>query len=205
VTIDHIIVAVTDLGEAGLHFRERHGLASYDGGRHPAWGTANRIVPLGAAYLELIAVVDEETAGTTAFGRRVVSGATPAGSPLGWAVRPRDLTATAARLGLDAQEGSRSTPTGDVVRWRSAGLEEAVRDPALPFFVEWESTFPGSAVEPNPHSIVRIELAGNERRLTEWLGGHALPIEVHPGDSGPLAIVLTGPRGEVVLPSDGRG
>src|SRR5687767_15772991 len=39
-------------------FEARHGLASVDGGRHRDFGTANRIIPLGSTYLELVAVVD---------------------------------------------------------------------------------------------------------------------------------------------------
>jgi hypothetical protein len=40
----------------------RYGLASIEGGRHPGWGTANRIIPLGDAYIELVTVVDDEEA-----------------------------------------------------------------------------------------------------------------------------------------------
>ena len=198
-TIDHVVVAVTDLEAAAQLFEERHGLVSQEGGRHPAWGTANRIVPLGSAYLELIAVVDEEIAAATSVGRWVGSAATAEGSPLGWVVRPDDLTVTAARLGLGVHEGSRATPSGEIVRWRSAGMEVAVEEPALPFFIEWESAFPGSTASPNPHSITRLELSGDDGKLAEWLGDHDLPIEVRPGDPGPTAIVLTGPAGEVVL------
>ena len=63
IELDHVLVAVADLAKAGQEFVERHGLASIEGGRHPAWGTANRIVPLGDSYLELIAVVDAAKAG----------------------------------------------------------------------------------------------------------------------------------------------
>src|SRR6476469_4083347 len=52
------MIAVTDLDAAGREFEARHRLASVAGGRHPGWGTANRIVPLGDAYLELVAIVD---------------------------------------------------------------------------------------------------------------------------------------------------
>ena len=74
------------------------GLASSAGGRHPGWGTANRIVPLGETYLELVTVVDEAEAAQSAFGRWVA--ASRPGAPFGWAVRTDDLDAVAARLGL---------------------------------------------------------------------------------------------------------
>ncbi len=51
VEFDHVLIAVPDLASAGQELEARHGLASVEGGRHPAWGTANRIVPLGDSYL----------------------------------------------------------------------------------------------------------------------------------------------------------
>ena len=48
-------------------------LPSVDGGRHPGWGTANRIVPLGDTYIELVTVVDEAEAAQSPFGRWVAS------------------------------------------------------------------------------------------------------------------------------------
>ena len=57
-SIDHAVLAVADLDGAGERIFREHGLASVPGGVHPAWGTANRIIPMGADYLELISVVD---------------------------------------------------------------------------------------------------------------------------------------------------
>jgi Glyoxalase-like domain len=55
--IDHVLMAVVDLNAAGERFEVMYGLVSVEGGRHPGWGTANRVVPLGENYLELVAVV----------------------------------------------------------------------------------------------------------------------------------------------------
>src|SRR5207253_9345067 len=54
VELDHVLIAVDDLAAAARELEARHGLASIRGGRHPGWGTANRIVPLGQTYLELV-------------------------------------------------------------------------------------------------------------------------------------------------------
>ena len=56
--LDHVLIAVTDLEAAAREVETRIGLSSVEGGRHRDWGTANRIVPLGSSYLELVAVVD---------------------------------------------------------------------------------------------------------------------------------------------------
>ena len=101
--IDHVIVPVHDLDVAASEFEAKHGLTSVEGGRHPAWGTANRIIPLGDTYLELVAVEDHETAGRSAFGQWIAS-AIP-GRPLGWAVRTDAIDTVGRRLDLPVAAG----------------------------------------------------------------------------------------------------
>ncbi len=123
--LDHVLIAVVDLAAAAHEFEVEHGLASIEGGRHPGWGTANRIVPLGRSYLELVAIVDEDEAAESDFGHWVAAVDAESGSrPFGWAVRTNDLNEVAQRLGLNIEGGSRVTPEGEEVRWRAAGLEQ---------------------------------------------------------------------------------
>jgi len=156
--LDHIVIAVTDLAAAARELEARHGLASIEGGRHPGWGTANRIVPLGETYLELAAVIDEAEAAESVFGRWIVSGVSELGQPLGWAVRTHELDVIARRLGLDVGAGSRATPGGQAVAWRSVGIEQAVAEPSLPFFIEWGA---GNAVSRPRHGRPPRELGAH--------------------------------------------
>src|SRR6266566_4344219 len=141
--LDHVLLAVDDLAAAAVEVERRYGLASVEGGRHPAWGTANRIVPLGDTYVELVTVVDRVTAATSGFGRWIASGRPR--RPLAWAVRTNSLEATARRLGLTVTPGFRAIADGEVISWRSAGIDEAAAEPSLPFFIEWadRAHFPG--------------------------------------------------------------
>jgi hypothetical protein len=199
--LDHILIAVTDLAAVAEEFEARYGLASVAGGHHPGWGTANRIVPLGETYLELVAVIDEDEAAESVFGRWVAGGAAKAGRLLGWAVRTDDLDAVARRLGLAARSGSRAGPDGKLLRWRSAGIEEAAADPSLPFFIEWPSggTFPGRSAAPQPGAITMLVLRGDPDSLSSWLGNHRLPISVEPGSPAVTGLILAGPRGESII------
>ena len=129
--LDHVLIPLVDLSRAVTEFEGRYGLVSVEGGRHEDWGTANRIIPLGDSYLELVAVVDPAEASQSAFGRWVANA--QAGRPLGWAVRTDDLGAAAGRLGLSVGSGARFTGTGDLLRWRIAGVERAMAEPWLPF------------------------------------------------------------------------
>jgi Glyoxalase-like domain len=195
VQLDHVLIAVQDLAAATQGFESRYGLEATGGGRHPGWGTANRIVPLGDAYVELVAVVDDGEAATSAFGKWVAGGATAAGRLLGWAVRTDDLDSVAQRLGLAVSSGSR-----DALRWRLAGLEEAVAKPPLPFFIAWApgTALPGRAA-PVDIPVARLVLQGPRGRLSEWLGEHTLPVAVEPGSPGVAELVLAYPSGEISI------
>ena len=196
--LDHVLFAVARA--SAPHLPRQYGLEPYEGGRHPGWGTANWIVPLGDAYVELMAVVDEGEARGSAFGRWVAETVRAGGGPLGWAVRPDDLDASAARLGLPIADGSRTMPAGGRIEWRSAGIEEAARRPWLPFLIEWAdpASFPGKTASPDA-AIVRVELEGDADELSDWLDVHSLPIEVRPGAAGVTALVLEGASGVVTL------
>ena len=199
--IDHVIVPVRDLALAVAGLEARYGLAAVEGGRHPAWGTANWIVPLGDAYLELVAVADSETASGSAFGRWVAS-AIP-GRPLGWAVRTLSIDAVGRRLGQPVVPGSRVDPRGALITWRSVGLDIAVRESGLPFFIQWGVgvPFPGAAAVRHRGGSIRLKhlsLAADQGRLADWLGDHDLPIVVT-GPSGTWAITLSGAQGDFTL------
>ena len=198
--LDHVLIAVTDLEAAARDFESRHGLASVDGGRHRDFGTANRIIPLGSTYLELVAVVDPGAAAASSFGWWVDRGATDEGRLIGWAVRTSALDEIAGRLELPIRSGSRQTPAGIELRWRGAGIDEAIAEPCLPFFIEWEDgvPYPG-AVEAPRATIVGLVLEGNADRVAGWLGEHTLPIRVIDGPAEVAAVVLSTPSGQIIL------
>ena len=203
-----MLIAVADLAAEGREIELRHGLASVEGGRHPSWGTANRIVPLGDSYLELIAVVDAAKAAESAFGRWVASGASSTARPLGWAVRTSQLNQVARRLNLPIHEGSRAKPDGEQLRWRSAGVDQAAAEPSLPFFIEWEpqTQLPGQAAirhRAGTASVDKLVLHADPGRLAGWLGDHQLPIVVHTGMLGLTTIYISSDAGEIILGSAG--
>ena len=200
-----MLIAVADLSASVEAFESRYGLASVEGGRHAGWGTANRIVPLGETYLELIAVVDQEEAASSPVGRWVASG--QVGRPLGWAVRTSNLDAVAQRLDLAVRPGSRRTTDGTELRWRTAGIDQAGADPSLPFFIEWESmtSFPGLAVANHPAAstgITKLIVQGDSGRLSAWLGNHSLPIIVRSGGSCVAGVAISTVAAEIVIGVD---
>lgn len=124
--------------------------------------------------------------------------------PFGWAVRTPDLAVTLRHLGLRATAGSRARPDGRVLRWRTAGIEEAIREPSLPFFMEWEegAELPGRELPRDGGesvTVVELHLRGDPARIADWLGPHGLPVTIRQGAPAVLKVVLAGPDGEIVL------
>jgi hypothetical protein len=207
VELDHVLIAVADLTAAASVMEATYGLTSIEGGRHPGWGTSNRILPLGAAYLELVAVVDRAQATKSAFGSWVAHGSSESPRPLGWAVRTDDLDAVTSRLHLTAAGGSRVARDGRHLRWQLAGVEQAAAQPMLPFFIEWgrETPLPGSA--PVAHAagdvaIHELQLTGDADELAAWIGEHQIRVSVQPGEPALTGVVLATTRGEIVLGDD---
>jgi hypothetical protein len=204
--IDHVVRAVPDLDDAAARLLDRYGLASVPGGRHPGWGTANRLIPLGGAYIELISVVDRAEAEQSAFGRTMLEHVAQGEQWFTVCLADDELDATATRLDLEIGAGFRVLPDGSIVRWRSAGLDAPKRASWLPFFIEWDvpsHLHPGRAAVTHrvaATGIAWIELAGDPAMLREWTGGADLPFRLTEGDPGIRAVgVGTGEGGELRL------
>jgi hypothetical protein len=206
--IDHVVLAVRDLDASADRLWQEHGLRCSPGGRHPRWGTANMIAPLGADYVELLGVVDAEVGRRTVLGRTLLDLSAEGDRWFSVCLADADIDATAARLGLPVQPGSRTRPDGTEVRWRGAGIEERGTDLWLPFFISWDvptALHPGAA--PAAHrlpveGIAWAEVGGDETRLREWLGDADAPIRVI-DDGGDRRVRAVGLRlrdgGELVL------
>ena len=215
VAFDHVQLAVSDLDAAAERLRVEHGLAAVAGGRHPGRGTANMIVPLGDAYLELIAIADPAEADARPASRRVARAVASGRTFAVWIARTRDLDAARAdllRLGFalpDVAEGWRRRPDGVELRWR---MQELVADGAfspLPFLIEWRlppDRYPGAAPATHARHVrgvaeVRLtdpEPAAAGDRLRAVLGDD-LPYRVSQGPPGVEAVVLDTDDGLLTL------
>src|SRR5215208_308147 len=163
--IDHVVYATADADAAAQRLWDEHGLASVAGGQHPAWGTANRIVPLGAAYLELMTIFDPELAATNELGR-IVAGRIEAGDGfIGWLVGGPAFDDRVAANGLVAGRFSRERPDGSQLTWRLPGLAPVEHRTA-------------------PAGIAWVELAGDEERLRRYVGDADLPLRFVDGEPG---------------------
>jgi len=180
--VDHVIYGTQDLDVAQQLVEETLGLDVEPGGHHEKQGSGNRIVPLGNAYLELMVVDDREEAAASPIGRVLLEKLTGEGF-IGWAVAVDDLEAVAQRLGTPIRTVGRDGFSGHVT-----GVEEALNEPTLPFFIQARDRPAGSGEA----LFEWVEVAGDEARLHEWLDGAELPVRVVPGAPAVRAMGIAG-------------
>jgi len=178
--LDHVIYGTSDLDAASARMHAL-GLEVRPGGVHEGQGTHNRIVPLGATYLELMAISDRDEAAAHPFGGRVLARIDAGDGLIGWAVRVDDVDAVARRLGTRVATIRRAGLEGKLT-----GVEEALDEPTLPFFIQGTSR-PG---EGGIQSLSWIEVAGDADRLNTWLDGTDLGVRVVDGAPAVRAIGL---------------
>lgn len=204
IAIDHVILMVDDLDRAAEEMLQRHGLASSPGGSHPGHGTGNRIIPLGASYLELMAVVDPAEAEGSPLGRFVLEHASSEPAPTSLCLRTDDVGPMAAVLGEEPLPMSRVTPDGRTLSWLLAGLSGMLGPGRLPFFIEWHvapGDHPGGAGAPHlvaPRGIASVTMGRLPAAIAD-LVSEVPGLVVDDGPPGIGRVVVRTDRGEVVL------
>jgi catechol 2,3-dioxygenase-like lactoylglutathione lyase family enzyme len=137
--LDHILLGCSDVERGVAFVEEQLGVRAAFGGVHPGRGTQNALLSLGTRhYLEIIAPDPKQA------GAKLPNGMRGLNEPrlVGWAAHPGDLDRFAVRLrgaGIafeGPQPGSRKTPGGRVLHWRTVTLADD-RGGVLPFFIEW--------------------------------------------------------------------
>jgi catechol 2,3-dioxygenase-like lactoylglutathione lyase family enzyme len=140
--LDHVILAVRDLGDATRRYATLLSRSPSWRGDHPGWGTANALFRLDNTYIELIT-----PHGDGPLGRMVAAQLDQRGEgPIGLAFATSDLDTVHAQLVANGLEPSpvspglgRDTDTGQTRRWRSVLLPETRTRGVLMIAIEHES------------------------------------------------------------------
>jgi hypothetical protein len=202
--LSQVILGVRDL-RAAADAVTSLGFTVVDGGAHPGLGTANRIVPLGDAYLELLGVVDHAAASSNWFGQGLLGAIAHGDRLVRWSLRTDDIDAVAGRLGLEAERRSRIRPDGVRLTWRAAGIESSLRRPWLPFFMQWDdpADYPGATPVRHPNGatgVAWLELTPEDPEMLErWIAPVEPPIRVVAGPAGLHRVGIATAAGVVVL------
>lgn len=217
--LDHLVV-MADTLEAGVAWCQATlGVAAGPGGRHPLFGTHNRVLSLATpafplAYLEIIAIDPEAAApGRTrwfdlddAALRQAVRTQGP--QLIHWVARVPDLARAVdgwAGQGIDRGEvlaASRMTPEG-LLQWQIAVRPDGQRLMAgcLPTLIQWGDVHPAAAMPGSGLALQALTLhhpqAAELRGALAQAGVRGVAVEqaAAPG----LHATLQTPRGPVVI------
>jgi hypothetical protein len=203
--LSQVIVGVRDLDAATARFRAL-GFDVLDGGVHPGVGTANRVIPLGDQYLELLGVVAEDEARSNEYGRSLLR-ATAAGDRLvRWSLRTEAIEAVAGRLGISVEPRRRVRPDGELLTWRAAGLDLALADSTIPFFMQWDrpEQYPGALRAQHANGARRVThlsiTPANEDRFRVWTAGADVPLQRAPEtEPGIWSVGVATDQGELTI------
>ena len=201
--LDHVsyVTSHDQLADTVQRLGSRLGTTFVDGGVHPRFGTRNFTAPLlNGQYIEVVCPLDHPASDSSPFGKAVSKRAAEGGGWLTWVVAVEDLAAVETRLGRPAVDGHRIKPDGTDLSWKQIGVLGTLEDRQMPFFVQWIKNHHPSTDGKAVAKIVKIEIAGDESTISEWLGsevskavGSGIEIEwvsteANDGESGIKAI-----------------
>lgn len=185
--LDHLAIAVADPDAAISELASFLGLSpGVSGGRHPSWGTRNRLLWLGDTFVELVTIADTRLAERSWLGRATLEALAAGPTAICWAISTDDLDLERSQMNVYGASlgppiaGERRRPDGRTVRWRLA----------LPVEVSLERPF---LIE---HDLSAAEWTGDER--AERAAGPArvvsldLPVDGFEGFAAPAGAVELG-------------
>lgn len=196
VGIDHLILRASSLRGGMEIFTRLTGITPKVGGQHPGRGTENALVSLGPdLYIEILAPI------TPAPPSDALQAA-------GWALHSNALEELITRVraaGFDPvgpTPGSRRTPDGQLLEWRTAGVQGPGLELA-PFVIEWGKATPHPAgTSPGGCTLAGVTvILPDTTRLGAFLtaAGVSTPLTVGPALA--LRFALDCPKGRVSFTS----
>ena len=212
--LDHVsyVTSHDQLADTVQRLGSRLGSAFVDGGVHPRFGTRNFTLPLqNGHYIEVVCPLDHPASDASPFGKAVSRRAAEGGGWISWVVAVDDVASIETRLGRQAVDGHRTKPDGTDIRWKQIGVLGTLEDRQLPFFIEWTENHHPSTDGKAVATIVKIEIAGDEETISNWLGSGTAQalgdnVEViwispseNDGENGIVAVHLMTPTGVVRL------
>ncbi|MCG8424620.1 MAG: VOC family protein [Proteobacteria bacterium] len=203
--IDHLVLAVPDLGEGVEYVEGMFGIRPSAGGRHPGWGTMNALLALGpACYLEVIGPDPQqpEVAGRRLFGVDLLDGP----RLVSWAAKGTDLQTLANAVrsaGIDlgtVVEGSRITPDGILLSWKLTDPYQTGAGGLRPFLIDWGTTPHPAGAAASGCTLVGLRAEHPEpKAVKDMLDRLDIVLPITLGASPALIATIDSPLGAVEL------
>lgn len=142
---DHLVHVVHCSPAEAINQMKIHGFHVVQGGEHTNWGTHNSLCYFDLAYIEFLAVQNQEIANRTKnpLIRQVVHKLKTGEGMLQIALRTEHMEEFAEKLrekGFHTNgllEGKRMRDDGTLLSWKMLFIEQEKEGPRFPFFIEW--------------------------------------------------------------------
>ncbi|MDC2864157.1 VOC family protein [Bacillus sp. BP-3] len=145
---DHLVHVVPCSPAEVINQMKIHGFHVVQGGEHPNWGTHNSLCYFDLAYIEFLAVQNQEIANQSEnpLIQQVVQKLHKGEGMLQIALRTEHMEVLAERLieqGFHINgplEGKRMRDDGTLLKWKMLFIEQEEEGPRFPFFIEWSES-----------------------------------------------------------------
>lgn len=201
---DHLVLATPDLERTVGWVAQKLGVQPGPGGQHLGVGTHNCLLGLGPGhYLEVIGPdpAQPEPAEPRPYGIDGIDRV----RLMAWVAKSDRLetaVAVAAEHRYDLgtiREMSRTTPDGEVLRWRLTRRRQSGVD-VIPLLIDWGDTRHPSTTAPAGASLLAFKAEHPEPgRIREVLVALGIDLEVTMGPEACLIARLSGPAGVLEL------
>jgi hypothetical protein len=205
--VDHLLLGVPDLDTGIAWVEKMTGVKAAIGGSHPGRGTRNALLSLGRQqYLEIIAPDPAQTTFTFSIDLRKLA----APRLVNWAAVSTNVeslakqAAAAGQQTMGPRDGSRVTPDGRTLEWRTLGVVHKLAtddiDP-IPFFIEWGAgTVHPSRTAPGGCELESLAIEHpTPAPVAATLKTFGIEGPVRQSDRVRLVAVLRTPKGKVEL------
>jgi hypothetical protein len=204
ITIDHLILGVSDLARGVEEFTAKTGVRPVFGGVHPNRGTQNALASLGGgAYIEVIAPDPKQSVESPMLSELEPLAAL---KPIGWAVGARDVNAVRAYLESlnirtgGVRPGARAKQDGSRLEWSTLDILSP-RHELAPFVIQWSavSAHP-STTSPAGCTLQSLAFADPRPEIIDTLlRTLTIKAAIDRGSEPRMTIVLQCPAGRVTF------
>ncbi len=206
-TVDHLLLGASDLERAVAWVEHKTGVKALTGGSHPGVGTRNALISLSSKrYLEIIAPDPNQPGFTFKIDIRKLS------EPrlITWAAFAADIEKT-RKLAQEAgcrpfgpHDGSRATPDGTMLRWKTLGIANAFGGDGvepIPFFIRWADGSPHPSQDaPGGCDLQTLAfMHPDPERLVDQLGKLGIGATAKRASKVSLVAALNTPKGRIEL------
>jgi len=208
--LDHIIYSVPNLNEGSLDLTAQLGIEPTPGGKHTHIATENRLFSLGnRQYFEILG----PQVGIERLDPFTSSIAAQEGPDLlTFCLEVDDLEAIAKlgdQLGLEVSEiteGSRMTPSGEVLNYRALHLYSPEFKGLIPFFIDWQGSFHPAEMAATGAKLVSFSVSHkNAQRLAEIYKALEVGVTIQEAETPSIRVEISSDSGLLVLEGSGKG